>query len=99
MKGKDCILQLDFEKIEYDEIPINKSELNSLEVRVKCKNELVAPLEENEEIGVIEVRVRDEVVYSTNIVLKEKIEKKSLFYFLKQLVCNYGSYMEEGFCN
>lgn len=84
--------------MEYDEIPINKNEINSLEIQVKCKNELVAPLEEGEKIGIIEARVRDEVVYSTNIVLKEKIEKKGLFYFLKQLVCNYGSYLEDGFC-
>lgn len=85
--------------MEYDEIPINKNELNSLEVRVKCKNELVAPMNVMEEIGVIEVLVKDEVVFSTNIILKEKIEKKSLIYFLKQLVENYSNYLEEGFCN
>ena len=85
--------------MEYDEIPINKNELNSLEVRVKCKNELVAPLETGEKIGVIEVRVRDEVAFSTNIILKEKLEKKNVFHFLKQLVENYSCYLEEGFCN
>lgn len=85
--------------MEYDKIPINKNELNSLEVRVKCKNEFVAPMNVMEEIGVIEVLVKDEVVFSTNIILKEKIEKKSLFYFLKQLVENYSCYLEEGLCN
>lgn len=99
VKGEESTLQLALKEIDYDEIPINKNEINSLEIQVKCKNELVAPLEEKEEIGVIEVRVRDEVVYTTNIVLKEKIERKGLFYFLKQLVCNYGSYLEDGFCN
>lgn len=99
IKGKTFIPQLDLEEMEYDEIPINKNEINSLEIQVKCKNELVAPLEEKEEIGVIEVRVRDEVVYTTNIVLKEKIEKKGLFYFLKQLIGNYDRYLEDGFCN
>lgn len=85
--------------MEYDEIPINKNELNSLDIQIKCKNELVAPLDSKEKIGVIEVFVKDEVVFSTNVILKEKIEKKSLFYFMKQLVENYSSYLEEGFCN
>lgn len=85
--------------MKYDEIPINKNELSSLEVRVKCKNEFVAPMNVLEKIGVIEVLVKDEVVFSTNIILEEKIEKKSLLYFLKQLIENYSSYLEEGFCN
>lgn len=99
IKGKILVPQLVIEEMEYDEIPINKNEINSLEIEIKCKNELVAPLEKGEQIGVIEVRVRDEVVFSTCIVLKEKIEKKGLFYFLKQLVGNYNRYLEEGFCN
>lgn len=85
--------------MQYDEIPINKNELNSLEIQIKCDEELIAPLEANERIGVIEVFVKDKVVFSTNVILKEKIEKKSLFYFMKQLVENYSSYLEEGFCN
>lgn len=99
IKGKTSILQLDLEEMEYDEIPVNKNELNSLKVDIKCESELVAPLEENRKIGVIEVSVKSEVVFSTNIVVKEKIEKKSLVYFLKQLVENYSIYLEEGFCN
>lgn len=99
IKGKTFIPKLDLEEMEYDEIPINKNEINSLEIEIKCKNELVAPLEMNEQIGVIEARVKGGVVFSTNIILKEKIEKKGLLYFLKQLVCNYGSYLENGFCN
>lgn len=87
------------EDTDYDEIPINKNELNSLDIQIKCNDELVAPLEANERIGVIEVLVKDEVIFSTNIILKEKIEKKSLFYFLKQLVENYSNYLEDGFCN
>lgn len=85
--------------MEYDEIPINRNELNSLDIQIKCNDEFVAPLEVNERIGVIEVLVKDEVIFSTNIILKEKIEKKSLFYFLKQLVENYSQYLKEGFCN
>lgn len=85
--------------MEYDEIPINKNELNSLDIQIKCKDEVAAPLEANERIGVIEVCLKSEVVFSTNIIIKEKIEKKGLFYFMKQLVENYSSYLEEGFCN
>ncbi len=89
--------QLVLEKMEYDEVPINKNELNSLQVEIKCDNEFIAPKDAMDKVGVVEVKVKDEVICSTNIVLKEKIEKKGVFYFLKQLVNNYSNYLEEGF--
>lgn len=53
-----------------------------------------APLEQNQVIGTVEVKVKDETITTVDIQLKETIEKKNIFNYMMQIITNYNYYIK-----
>lgn len=99
IKGIKQEPKIELETIECEEVPINKNYIKDIEIEVKCKNTLQAPVLQDEIIGNIVVKVKDEVISTVNIKVSEKIEKKSIKDYLMELLSNYNLYINMGLRN
>lgn len=97
-KGQEKEVALELEKIEIEEIPILKNDKKDLEVEIECETNLQAPIQKEQMIGTVKLKVRDEVIGETNIRVKQQIKKKTIPNYFKQLISNYTSYLEQSVC-
>lgn len=88
-KGKTQNINIKFDDLEYDIVPIKKDLINSLEVKIKCNMYLVAPVLENSDIGTIEVYSGVNLITSSKILTTFTIDKKSIFDYMYYLSKNY----------
>lgn len=95
IKSKKENPQIKLDNLQFDEVPIEKSNIKDIQVEVICKRNLEAPLQENDVIGEIKVTIKNETITSVNILLKEAIEKKNIMNYLQQLITNYSVYLEQ----
>lgn len=93
-KGKLQKLQIALEQIPFEQVPIYKNNLKDIEVQINCEKYLQAPVTKNQKIGEIQVKVKNEVIIETNIIIKETIEKKSIIDYMMQLILNYEQYLK-----
>lgn len=93
-KGKQQKLQIALEEIPFEQVPINKNNLKDIEIQINCEKNLQAPVTKNQKIGEIQVKVKNEVIVETNIIIKETIEKKSIIDYMMQLILNYEQYLQ-----
>ncbi len=93
-KGINETIKLKLGNLQFEEVPINKNNIKDIEIQISCKNTLEAPIKENEIIGKIEVKVKDEVITTQDILLKEEIRKKNVINYIEQLLTNFTSYLQ-----
>lgn len=74
-------------------IPILKGKEKEIEVCINYNNNTEAPLKKDEVIGSIEIKIGDEVLLHTNILLKEEVAKKNIVDYLKEFVANHSNYL------
>ncbi len=96
VKGKTKIPKLKLGEIEYTKIPINKNNIKDIQIQIICKNTLEAPIQENQKIGQVEVKIKEETITLVDVMLEQKIEKKNIIEYIKQLMKNYDEYLEIG---
>lgn len=96
VKGKTKIPKLKLGEIEYTKIPINKNNIKDIQIQIICKNTLEAPIQENQKIGQVEVKIKEETITLVDVMLEQKIEKKNIIEYVKQLMKNYDEYLEIG---
>lgn len=89
--------ELAIEEIKISEIPINKNTKKDLEVEITAQKYLQAPVNANQIIGKVELKIENETILSSNILIKNQINKKNIFTYLTQLLIGYGKYMQENF--
>ena len=65
-------------KIDCTQIPINKNNIKDIKVQIQCEQVLEAPIQENQVIGSIEVKVKDEIIAKTDIISSKNIPKKNI---------------------
>jgi len=99
IKGKSQTIKVELQQIQYEEIPINKNNIKDIEVEINCADIVEAPVERGTVIGSIEVKVEEEIICGTQIMLQEKIEKKNIVDYMKQLMTKYNIYLQEGLKN
>lgn len=96
IKGQSQTLQIKLQEIQYEHMPINKNNIKDIEVEIDCQNILYAPIQKDKVIGIIQVKVKDEIICTTNIIIQEEIEKKNIIDYMKQLLSNYNLYLQNG---
>lgn len=94
-KGSSNNLSLGITPLEHIAIPIRKDLIDTIKVSINCNKDLEAPLQDNLEIGDINILINNEIAYNLKIINKYKINKKSplfyLKYFLKHMVDSWES--------
>lgn len=79
-------LNLDYNKPSYNYLPIEKSKLNTVNVQITCSKTLIAPISSNSIIGTIKILENNNILYETNIILKNTIEKKTIKNYIVEII-------------
>lgn len=95
IKGNETIPMLELSKLPYNKIPISKNNIKDIQVKISCNTIIPAPVHENQIIGKIEVKVRDETICAQEIIVKNKIEKKTILNYFGEMLMNYGRYIQQ----
>ncbi len=66
--------------------PILKTEEDNYEVRYILDNDLVAPVELNQKVGVVEVLYKDSVIYSADLISIESVKNIDLKYLIDGII-------------
>ncbi len=84
VKGKEENVKLELNKLENEIIPMRAEEENNIKITINAITQTEAPIEKGQKIGILSIKINDEVVENVDIICKEKIEKKSWIDYLKQ---------------
>ena len=93
-KGVSNNVELEIEKEKYSIIPIKKNEIENISINIDCNFEYSSPLEINTELGILEVKLGNEILYSLSIKNINKIEKKDVYDYFLQLVKDHSKCFE-----
>lgn len=94
-KAKEKKIEYELEENEITWIPVLKGNGKDVEVKINYKENLASPLEKGEEIGEIQVVLKEEVLLSRKILLKQEVNKKQIGDYLKELIEKYCYYLLE----
>lgn len=83
------------EEVKIEEIPIKKDQAKDIEIEISHDDVIEAPVRKDQVIGNIKVILKDEILLQANIQLKEDINKKQVWDYLKELCLNYINYLRE----
>ena len=90
-KGVTSNLEIDISEISSPIIPIKKDDISSLKVEFSISKELSAPLYKNTSIGKFIVYTSSETILEGNIISCQDINKKDIFFYLKDFFKNYSN--------
>ena len=82
-------LYLDEHDIPFSNIAINNSFKDNINVEISFNSYLEAPLESNSQIGTLKLFINNEIYYNIKIMNKNKIEKKTVSYYIINTLKNY----------
>ena len=95
-RGKEEKITTILADIPYTLYPIKKSEIKDLKCEINNVFSLRAPINENEIIGSIELKIGERSICTINIKCKSSIKQKEVWDYFYILFCNMGSYLS---CN
>lgn len=85
----ESLVNTDLSEIKYKSYPLKNDDLENILVTLESKDSLEAPIDKNTSIGKISVYINNELLFSSDILITEKIERKDSFYYLKDFILNY----------
>lgn len=92
-KAKIINIEYCLEESKIKCIPILKDEIKDVEIKIRYQTNMEAPLQKGHIIGKIEIMLKEEVLLSLNIMLKQDVEKKSIADYIADFCSNYCSYL------
>ena len=90
-KGISQYVDLQIDCLNFTSIPIRKDLKDSINVTINCEKYFEAPINENQEIGNIQISWSDSNVINAKIYIANQIEKKHVFYYLKYFLSNFSN--------
>lgn len=72
--------------IEGFSLPIIKAEEDRYSVKYILDSNIVAPVELNQKVGVVEVKYDDEVIFTSDLISIEKVENKNIRYLIDNII-------------
>ena len=94
-KGKNDKIILELGEISNTEYPIKNSELKNLTCNIDVVHYIKAPIKEGTVVGNLEVMLGDKNISNVNILCKYTVDKKGVWDYFSDLVCNIGKYILE----
>lgn len=76
-------------EIENTVLPLQKTELNNISSEIYSLNKLTSPMMANTKIGQINIKVNDEILLSSNILLKNNISRKTWKIYYQEILQNF----------
>lgn len=85
-------LELGLGNIKYKFYPVKKEEINNIKVNISSLKYMEAPLEKNKEIGEIKVQIDKKNICNVEIITTNRLEKKNIWDYMLELICNFTIY-------
>ena len=80
---------------DYELIPIKNGDTEKIKIQTEFMDQLEAPIEQNTEIGKMHVIVENKEIMSISILIKEKIDKKSIWSYVYEILGSYTVNLEK----
>lgn len=78
IKGCEQPLQIELEEIQYEQMPIKTEQIKDIKVQIEAQSELQAPVQANQIIGSLTLKVKEQEILKLNMTVKESINKKTI---------------------
>lgn len=93
-KGISNNVEVFLEEMPYGMYPINKSDLNNIQIYIDCQYKFDAPLLENCKIGTLQFSINNSTIFDLNISASRTIPKKNILFYFNNFISNYKFYLE-----
>lgn len=80
---------IELSKIDNTVFPLQKNELNSISSEIYSLRKITAPTFANKKIGEINIKVDDEILLSSNIILKNNLNRKTWKKYYSEILKNF----------
>ncbi len=84
-------INIDKSQIPFENIAINNSEINNIDLKIFVDSYLEAPVLSGDKVGSIDVRLPNNLSFSVNILSSNTIKKKSIYYYTTMFLKDYFS--------
>ena len=91
-KGISSDIGLNYSKLEYPVIAVNKEDINSIDISFNITKTLDAPIYEGQVIGYFDVTINNHLFLTKDVVSTINISKKSFIDYLYSMLKNYSNY-------
>ena len=88
-KGKKEIAFIKLEEMKQTHKAILKNKIKDIKIEVNTLHSIEAPVEQNQIVGTLQVKLENEVIESIPVMIKEKVEKKQIIDYLTQFMKEY----------
>lgn len=78
IKGCEQPLQIELEEIIYEQMPIKTEQIKDIKVQIEAQSELQAPVQANQIIGSLTLKIKEQEILKLNMTVKESINKKTI---------------------
>lgn len=78
IKGCEQPLQIELEEIIYEQMPIKTEQIKDIKVQIEAQSELQAPVQANQIIGNLTLKIKEQEILKLNMTVKESINKKTI---------------------
>lgn len=86
VKGGEQQPKLELEELEYETMPIQKEQIKDIKVQIQAKQQLMAPVKQNTQIGILEVKIKEQTTIKLNIKMSQQIQKKTVMDYMNELI-------------
>lgn len=93
-KGTSNFLETTLEELPFSKYPINKSNINDINISINCDYIYEAPLLEKSNIGFLDFSIGDDSIFNLALHSSKTIERKNIFSYLADFFLNYRNYLE-----
>lgn len=90
-KGINNKIELYFNKLDYDYIPIKNDSINDIKISIQCNTNLTAPILSNYTLGHITVFQNDDILYTLDIKSKNNIQKRNILDYIYLFITNISN--------
>lgn len=89
----EVVLCLDNSKIKFKNIAINNASLENIDITINFSTDFIAPLSENYVVGNLLVDIDGENCFNVDILNKNFIERKNVFYYMNIFLKSYFDFV------
>ena len=93
-KSLDKKLDFIISNLEYNIIPIKKSNIDNLKIEINCNHIFKAPIKSNTILGNITIKDKNNTIATCNIINKNNIKKKNILNYFFEFIKNYSLYIK-----
>lgn len=86
IKGEQGSPELVLGDIPYEMYPVAKEKVKNINIKIKTVNQLKPPVDQNQILGILEVKQGEDTLFSVNILAKQDVGKKNIVDYYLQIL-------------